>query len=357
MPEQTTPAQSPAPNPVKLHKPEPIRRGRARDYSHWQQSVQVELKTDTAQRFLERNFNQTNENLQYLDYMLVILRDDAFAKPLADELGTMFAAFITDAQSTIGKLRASCEATTLPFAVKETSYDNARSYEAVLLSGNSVDMLAAIVELDALSMMIDTARGKRVISTFDRKNLLEQWVDTLTRIVRRVRAISTSVRDRNNELRKEREERQARELEARNRERNRQDQAREEAHRTGTNEEAAPVAETVASEEQIVETPEVTPTPAAPENSDKILEANETTTKTAEETASNVSLETGGDESDNSSAKLQESKTDEQPTKAAENNASDAEKAAVDAPAAESAEATPEEKPARRSRRETKSKP
>ena len=350
MPEQTTPAQSPAPNPVKLHKPEPIRRGRARDYSHWQQSVQVELKTDTAQRFLERNFNQTNENLQYLDYMLVILRDDAFAKPLADELGTMFAAFITDAQSTIGKLRASCEATTLPFAVKETSYDNARTYEAVLLSGNSVDMLAAIVELDALSMMIDTARGKRVISTFDRKNLLEQWVDTLTRIVRRVRAISTSVRDRNNELRKEREERQARELEARNRERNRQDQAREEAHRTGSNEEAA-------SEEQIVETPEVTPTPATPENSDKILEANETTTKTAEETASNVSLETGGDESDNSSAKLQESKTDEQPTKAAENNASDAEKAAVDAPAAESAEATPEEKPARRSRRETKSKP
>lgn len=356
MPEQTTPTQSPAPNPVKLHKPEPIRRGRARDYSHWQQSVQVELKTDTAQRFLERNFNQTNENLQYLDYMLVILRDDAFAKPLADELGTMFAAFITDAQSTIGKLRASCEATTLPFAVKETSYDNARTYEAVLLSGNSVDMLAAIVELDALSMMIDTARGKRVISTFDRKNLLEQWVDTLTRIVRRVRAISTSVRDRNNELRKEREERQARELEARNRERNRQDQAREEAHRTGSNEEAAPVAETVASEEQIVETPEVTPTPATPENSDKPQETNETATKKAEETASNVSLETGGDESAPSSDKLQESVTeenDEQPAQATEEVS---EKAPFDAPSAETAEAAPEEKPARRSRRETKSR-
>lgn len=356
MPEQTTPAQSPAPNPVKLHKPEPIRRGRARDYSHWQQSVQVELKTDTAQRFLERNFNQTNENLQYLDYMLVILRDDAFAKPLADELGTMFAAFITDAQSTIGKLRASCEATTLPFAVKETSYDNARTYEAVLLSGNSVDMLAAIVELDALSMMIDTARGKRMISTFDRKNLLEQWVDTLTRIVRRVRAISTSVRDRNNELRKEREERQARELEARNRERNRQDQAREEAHRTGTNEEAAPAAETVASEELIVETPGVTPTPAAPENSDKPQETNETTTKTAEETASNVSLETGGDESAPSSDKLQESVTEENDEQTAQATEEVSEKAPVDAPSAETAEAAAEEKPERRSRRETKSK-
>lgn len=356
MPEQTTPAQSPAPNPVKLHKPEPIRRGRARDYSHWQQSVQVELKTDTAQRFLERNFNQTNENLQYLDYMLVILRDDAFAKPLADELGTMFAAFITDAQSTIGKLRASCEATTLPFAVKETSYDNARTYEAVLLSGNSVDMLAAIVELDALSMMIDTARGKRVISTFDRKNLLEQWVDTLTRIVRRVRAISTLVRDRNNELRKEREERQARELEARNRERNRQDQARDEAHRTGTNDKVASVAESVASEKQIVETPEVTQTPDAPENSDKILETNETTTKTAEKNSSNVSPETGGDESDNSSDKLQESATEEPPVQVDEKTSSEAENVAASAPSAESVETAAEEKPARRSRRETKSR-
>ena len=92
-------------------------------------------------------------------------------------------------------------------------------------------MLAAIVELDHLSMMIDTARGKRVISTFDRKNLLEQWVETLTKIVRRVRTISSQVRDRNNELRKEREERQQKELEARNRERARQEQARNNARR------------------------------------------------------------------------------------------------------------------------------
>lgn len=82
--------------------------------------------------------------------------------------------------------------------MQSTTYDNARTYEAVLLSGNSVDMLAAIVELDHLSMMIDTARGQRVISTFDRKNLLEQWVETLTKIVRRVRTISSQVRDRNN---------------------------------------------------------------------------------------------------------------------------------------------------------------
>ena len=198
MPEQEI-QQKPESDPVvKLYRPDPIRRSRARDYSHWQQAVQVELKTDTAQRFLERNFNQTNETLQYLDYMLVILRDDAFAKPLADELGTMFASFIEEAKATVSKLKASAESTTLPFAVQSTTYDNARTYEAVLLSGNSVDMLAAIVELDHLSMMIDTARGKRVISTFDRKNLLEQWVETLTKIVRRVRTISSQVRDRNN---------------------------------------------------------------------------------------------------------------------------------------------------------------
>ena len=241
MPEQET-QQKPEAAPVaKLYRPDPIRRSRARDYSHWQQSVQVELKTDTAQRFLERNFNQTNETLQYLDYMLVILRDDAFAKPLADELGNMFASFIEDAKATVSKLKTSAESTTLPFAVQATTYDNARTYEAVLLSGNSVDMLAAIVELDHLSMMIDTARGKRVISTFDRKNLLEQWVDTLTKIVRRVRLISSQVRDRNNELRKEREERQQKELEARNRERARQEQARSNARRN---------AETIKANEQ-----------------------------------------------------------------------------------------------------------
>ena len=104
MPEQEI-QQKPESDPVvKLYRPDPIRRSRARDYSHWQQAVQVELKTDTAQRFLERNFNQTNETLQYLDYMLVILRDDAFAKPLADELGTMFASFIEEAKATVSKL-------------------------------------------------------------------------------------------------------------------------------------------------------------------------------------------------------------------------------------------------------------
>lgn len=256
MPEQETQQKPEAAPVVKLYRPDPIRRSRARDYSHWQQSVQVELKTDTAQRFLERNFNQTNETLQYLDYMLVILRDDAFAKPLADELGTMFASFIEDAKSTVSKLKASAESTTLPFAVQATTYDNARTYEAVLLSGNSVDMLAAIVELDHLSMMIDTARGKRVISTFDRKNLLEQWVDTLTKIVRRVRTISSQVRDRNNELRKEREERQQKELEARNRERARQEQARSNARRN---------AETVKANEQD-EAPEKETPAFEPEN-------------------------------------------------------------------------------------------
>lgn len=240
---------------VKLYRPDPIRRSRARDYSHWQQSVQVELKTDTAQRFLERNFNLTNETLQYLDYMLVILRDDAFAKPLADELGTLFASFIEDAKATVSKLKASAENTTLPFAVQATTYDNARTYEAVLLSGNSVDMLAAIVELDHLSMMIDTARGKRVISTFDRKNLLEQWVDTLTKIVRRVRTISSQVRDRSNELRKEREERQQKELEARNRERARQDQARADTRRNGSDKTAADEEQARASKKEI-STPE-----------------------------------------------------------------------------------------------------
>ena len=255
MPEQET-QQKPETIPVvKLYRPDPIRRSRARDYSHWQQSVQVELKTDTAQRFLERNFNQTNETLQYLDYMLVILRDDAFAKPLADELGTMFASFIEDAKATVSKLKASAENTTLPFAVQATTYDNARTYEAVLLSGNSVDMLAAIVELDHLSMMIDTARGKRVISTFDRKNLLEQWVDTLTKIVRRVRTISSQVRDRSNELRKEREERQQKELEARNRERARQDQARADTRRNGSDKTAADEEQARASKKEI-STPE-----------------------------------------------------------------------------------------------------
>ena len=241
MPEQETQQKSEAAPVVKLYRPDPIRRSRARDYSHWQQAVQVELKTDTAQRFLERNFNQTNETLQYLDYMLVILRDDAFAKPLADELGSMFASFIEQAKATVSKLKASAANTTLPFAVQATTYDNARTYEAVLLSGNSVDMLAATVGLDHLSMMIDTVRGKLVISTFDRKNLLEQWVETLTKIVRRVRTISSQVRDRNNELRKEREERQQKELEARNRERARQEQARNNAHRN---------AETVKANEQ-----------------------------------------------------------------------------------------------------------
>ena len=255
MPEQETQQKLESTSIVKLYRPDPIRRSRARDYSHWQQSVQVELKTDTAQRFLERNFNQTNETLQYLDYMLVILRDDAFAKPLADELGTMFASFIEDAKATVSKLKASAENTTLPFAVQATTYDNARTYEAVLLSGNSVDMLAAIVELDHLSMMIDTARGKRVISTFDRKNLLEQWVDTLTKIVRRVRTISSQVRDRSNELRKEREERQQKEHEARNRERARQDQARADTRRNGSDKTAADEEQARASKKEI-STPE-----------------------------------------------------------------------------------------------------
>lgn len=255
MPEQEI-QQKPASDPVvKLYRPDPIRRSRARDYSHWQQAVQVELKTDTAQRFLERNFNQTNETLQYLDYMLVILRDDTFAKPLADELGTMFASFIEEAKATVSKLKASAENTTLPFAVQSTTYDNARTYEAVLLSGNSVDMLAAIVELDHLSMMIDTARGKRVISTFDRKNLLEQWVDTLTKIVLRVRTISSQVRDRNNELRKEREERQQKELEARNRERAHQEQARANTRRNGSDKSAAGEEQAGASTKEI-STPE-----------------------------------------------------------------------------------------------------
>ena len=212
---------------TKLYKPEPIRRGRARDYSHWQQKVLVQLKTDTAQRFLERHFRRTNAALQRLDYLLVIMRDDAFAEPFAQELGTMFSAFIDDARGTIQKLQDSVENTTLPFTIQEVSYDNARTYEAVLLSGYSVDMLTAIVELDNLSMMIDTARGKRVLSTFNRKNLLEQWVDTLTKIsVRRVQEITSTVLEHSNELRKEREERQAKELQKRERERARQEKER-----------------------------------------------------------------------------------------------------------------------------------
>lgn len=251
MPEQET-QQKPELTPnVKLYRPDPIRRGNARNYSQWQQSVQAELKTYTAQRFLERNFNQTNETLQYLDYMLVILRDDAFAKPLADELGTMFASFIEDAKATVDKLRASADTTTLPFAVQDTTYDNARTYEAVLLSGNSVDMLAAIVELDSLRMMIHTARGKRVISMFDRKNLLEQWVETLTKIIRRVRTISSQVRNRSNALRKEREERQQKELEARNRERARQEQACADTRRNGSDKTAAEDEKAKASEKEI----------------------------------------------------------------------------------------------------------
>ena len=291
MPKQEIQQKPEAAPVVKLYRPDPIRRSRARDYSHWQQAVQVELKTDTTQRFLERNFNQTNETLQYLDYMLVILRDDAFAKPLSDELGAMFASFIKEAKATVSKLKASAESTTLPFAVQSTTYDNARTYEAVLLSGNSVDMLAAIVELDHLSMMIDTARGKRVISTFDRKNLLEQWVDTLTKIVRRVRTISSQVRDRNNELRKEREERQQKEPEARNRERARQEQARSNARRNAetvkaneqdkTPEKGTPVAEPEnvrPAEGQAVEAaPADTGHDATPNDSDKVTEQEEAT--------------------------------------------------------------------------------
>lgn len=318
--------QKPESDPVvKLYRPDPIRRSRARDYSHWQQSVQVELKTDTAQRFLERNFNQTNETLQYLDYMLVILRDDAFAKPLADELGTMFASFIEDAKATVGKLEASAESTTLPFAVQATTYDNARTYEAVLLSGNSVDMLAAIVELDHLSMMIDTARGKRVISTFDRKNLLEQWVDTLTKIVRRVRTISGQVRDRNNELRKEREERQQKELEVRNRERARQDQARNKARSDGEK------SETPESEPQVVQAAQEQqqsqhqPQPAEALNeensSDKAAEKEEAGDVSPEPEAEQVSPENAG-EAD--SAQKEEKKEEQEPGESADSETAEA---------------------------------
>ena len=291
-PKTGKPAETETAPEEKLYKPEPIRRGRARDYSHWQQSVRVTLKTDTAQRFLERHFNSTNKTLQYLDYMLVILRDDAFAKPLAEELAALFPRFMDEARSTAGKLKAMADQADLPFAVEGTTYDNARTYQAVLLSGNSVDMLAAISALDTLAVTIDEVRGKRVITTFDRKNLLEMWVDALTQRMKRVRAIAGSVRDKNNELKKEREEKQAKELEERNRERAKAEAARKKEELPETQPVEAQSTETekgtTATDQVQTEAPTETadspaPLPDEPKSQNAEPEAPTAETQTAEE--------------------------------------------------------------------------
>lgn len=242
----------------------PVQRRSARDFSHLKRELAVELFTDEGQRFAERLLRRALQNLHFLSYSFINIRDDEFAKPLCDEITKSLTEFEKTITEHTKKMREQLAKNQDGLTeVKETVYDNPITYKVDVGSFHGSKLITSLKALDNYLIVIREAAANGLVDPFAETDLRRQWNKLLQDITRRIREIQFAMRERAEELRKKREEenirRAQKEAERLKREQEKRKQEPQEKVEAPTEE---PAEEALVTE--VTETPAVEDKPSTP---------------------------------------------------------------------------------------------
>lgn len=155
-------------------------RSRPQDYSRAYLLKPVVLYSDSAQRFYERSYEQTDQNLIVVTLVLEIIGSPELVERMNKTLEESFSAIKTLLIDFIGKLQAACP----PDADQIASYDHKREYQLPLHTPYSSEFITIVELFDRVNARLDAAWLSGTISGATRRQQVRDWLNAINDFAR-----------------------------------------------------------------------------------------------------------------------------------------------------------------------------